>query len=310
MNLKYLYPLTVALLFVACGDDSSSDPFAEAEAGGNNSGVEKIALGCDFKIEDDVWTYGYPSVLDSESQYQMSYTINGTDVVVTDKSITTGNLAKMYCKLAEPVEVNDKFGDGSEVETTSCNASKTVMTIATVTKKDGAIDGVYMTREKYFAEIMSDCKRLNHIEDEVSSSSEGNVPESSSSEGFVVSSSSENAVVESSSSEESSSSAESSSSEESSSSAESSSSEESSSSVYEYEQVAGCSFVMTDSIWAYSYTYVGVETSVRYEWIDDTTVSYLKKQTFLDEPTTQRNVNRQEKFEEAMDNCIYYKKRS
>ena len=66
---------------------------------------------------------------------------------------------------------------------------------------------------------------------------------------------------------------------------------------------------MTDSVWAYAYTYVGVETSVRYEWIDDSTVSYLKKQTFLDEPTTQRNVNRQEKFEEAMDNCIYYKKR-
>lgn len=297
MNIKYLYPLTVALFLVACGDDSSSEAPFETDAGGNKTGLEDITLGCDFKIEDSVWTYGYPGLEDFGSRYQMSYAINGTDVVVTDKSINTGSFAQMYCKLADPVAVNDKAGDGSEVETTSCDASKEVMTIVTVTKKEGEIDGVYMTRESYFAEIMADCKRLNGIEDEVSSSSEGNNAESSSSEGNIVSSSSENGVVESSSSEESSSSVE------------SSSSEESSSSSYEYEQVAGCSFVMTDSVWAYAYTYVGVETSVRYEWIDDSTVSYLKKQTFLDEPTTQRNVNRQEKFEEAMDNCIYYKKR-
>ena len=298
MNIKYLYPLTVALFLVACGDDSSSEAPFETDAGGNKTGLEDITLGCDFKIEDSVWTYGYPGLEDFGSRYQMSYAINGADVEITDKSIDTGSLARMYCKLAEPVEVKDINGDGSKVETTSCNASKEVMTTITVTKKEGEIDGVYMTRESYFAEIMADCKRLNGIEDEVSSSSEGNNAESSSSEGNIAeSSSSEDAVVESSSSEESSSSVE------------SSSSEESSSSSYEYEQVAGCSFVMTDSVWAYAYTYVGVETSVRYEWIDDSTVSYLKKQTFLDEPTTQRNVNRQEKFEEAMDNCIYYKKR-
>ena len=278
MNLKYLYPLTVALFFVACGDDSSSVTPAGTEAGGDkkNPIVEEIDMGCDFKIEDDVWTYGYPGLEDFGSQYQMTYTINGTDVVVTDKSVNTGSLAQMYCQFADSVEVEDFYGDGSEVETTSCDESKMVMTIVTVKKNEGEIDGVYMTRESYFAEIMSDRKRLNGIEDGTSSSSEKKVVESSSSEEAVV---------------------------------ESSSSEESSSSAYEYEQVAGCSFVMTDSIWAFVYTYAGVETSVRYEWIDDTTVSYLKKQTFLDEPTTQRNVDRQEKFEEAMDDCIYYKKR-
>ena len=56
MNIKYLYPLTVALFLVACGDDSSSEAPFETDAGGNKTGLEDITLGCDVKIEDSVWT--------------------------------------------------------------------------------------------------------------------------------------------------------------------------------------------------------------------------------------------------------------
>ena len=82
--------------------------------------------------------------------------------------------------------------------------------------------------------------------------------------------------------------------------------------MYEYEAVAGCGFVKSDSVWRYEYTYAGVETFVVYEWEDDSTVSYLKdyKKSFLPEsPTIKKGVDRQEMFEEAMDNCIYYKTR-
>ena len=90
MNFKYAYPLVVAALLTACGD-SSSDPTPNAVAGGKTSNggnpAADVKLGCDFKIEDNAWTFGYPGLEGFGSTYQLTYEINGADVVVTDKSI-------------------------------------------------------------------------------------------------------------------------------------------------------------------------------------------------------------------------------
>ena len=73
------------------------------------------------------------------------------------------------------------------------------------------------------------------------------------------------------------------------------------------EVEAGCNFQKTDNVWKYKYSswgYIDV-----YTWVNETTVkyeSYAKSYHMEDSDTTYTDVNRDEIYQQVMDDCLKF----
>lgn len=69
----------------------------------------------------------------------------------------------------------------------------------------------------------------------------------------------------------------------------------------------GCNFTKTDKVWKYTYPEWNI-TEI-YTWIDDTTVQfeeYMNSYHMEDNDTTYTDINRDELFDQVMEDCQYF----
>lgn len=158
--------MAFGLYLSACGDDSSSGPAGDEgkKTEGNSDGGD-IRLpdvsgeGCDFKIEDKVWSYAINvgvEGLDNKTYRFYTYGENGsTDSTVT---VTKGSTASTACAFIDGDKTETESESGRHVEFVEC--------------KDGAMyttkveENNYQseTRESAFETVMNHCKSVNNYD--------------------------------------------------------------------------------------------------------------------------------------------------
>jgi len=176
MNLKKCglgFTLSTAMCFMACGDDSSSNPIVDAvnqvssssvggaspessPSGTSSSSVSNVnssssvsvssssaavssssvveAEPCTFAAADNVWEMSYKaSNSKGNANVKTIYKIDGENLVILDTIRYTGNQASMICRIADGAS-DFSSSDGQFVGVQYCDGS-TVVIAGTVTQK-------------------------------------------------------------------------------------------------------------------------------------------------------------------------------
>ena len=153
--------LSMAMNFMACGDDSSSpvsasdtpdtkvssssvesSPSSSSVVASSSSAAEepssssvKEADPCGFAATDDVWTISYKgSDGKNSAKITTTYEIKGEDLVIRDSIRYTGSMTSMMCRI-DPTSSN-KSSDGIFVGERSCDEDgNTVIYVSSTTEK-------------------------------------------------------------------------------------------------------------------------------------------------------------------------------
>ncbi|SHM53023.1 hypothetical protein [Fibrobacter sp. UWB7] len=173
--------LSMAMGFMACGDDSSSpiaasdtpdkqvssssvesSPNSSSDVASSSSAAEepssssvKEADPCGFAATDDVWTISYKgSDGKNNANITTTYEIKGEDLVIRDSIRYTGSMTSMMCNI-DPTSSN-KSSDGAFVGERSCDEDgNTVIYVSSTTEKGYFAN---RTREDAFKAVRNDCK--------------------------------------------------------------------------------------------------------------------------------------------------------
>lgn len=173
--------LSMAMGFMACGDDSSSpiaasdtpdkqvssssvesSPNSSSDVASSSSAAEepssssvKEADPCGFAATDDVWTISYKgSDGKNNAKITTTYEIKGEDLVIRDSIRYTGSMTSMMCRI-DPTSSN-KSSDGAFVGERSCDEDgNTVIYVSSTTEKGYFAN---ITREDAFKAVRNDCK--------------------------------------------------------------------------------------------------------------------------------------------------------
>lgn len=253
MDFKKLAVLGSAMAFglylSACGDDSSSGPAGDdGKKTEGNGGSGDIRLpdvsgeGCDFKVDDKVWSYVLSvgaEGLDTKTYRYYTYDKNGsTDSTV---AVTKGASATAACAYVNSNKIEDESEDSRHVEYTKCKDG-----VMYVTSVD---ENFYQTqtRDQAFEDIMNHCKTVNNYDKDEIRDSVKSALNSSDSKGGEKSSSSEKKPTSSSESEV-----------------------KSSSSI---SAAIDCDFTKDDDVWSVS---MGGVSDMVIEWTDNGAVMVTK----------------------------------
>ncbi len=173
--------LSMAMNFMACGDDSSSPVSAadtpntpvsssSVESSSSSSSVVassssvaeekssssvKEADPCGFAATDDVWTISYKgSDGKNNAKITTTYEIKGEDLVIRDSIRYTGSMTSMMCRI-DPTSSN-KSSDGAFVGERSCDEDgNTVIYVSSTTEKGYFANNA---RETVFNAVQNACK--------------------------------------------------------------------------------------------------------------------------------------------------------
>ncbi len=174
--------LSMAMGFMACGDDSSSPvlpanttvgtessssvgpaaPESSADVASSSSVAEQPSSSsvaeaepCAFAATDNVWTISYKGS-DGKNSAKITtvYEINGDDLVIRDSIRYTGSMTSMMCSI-DPTASNAS-SDKNFVGERSCDSDgNTVIYVSTTTQK-GYFAG--NARETFFTTVQNACK--------------------------------------------------------------------------------------------------------------------------------------------------------
>ena len=173
--------LSMAMNFMACGDDSSSpvsasdtpdtkvssssvesSPSSSSVVASSSSAAEepssssvKEADPCGFAATDDVWTISYKgSDGKNSAKITTTYEIKGEDLVIRDSIRYTGSMTSMMCRI-DPTSSN-KSSDGIFVGERSCDEDgNTVIYVSSTTEKGYFAN---RTRENVFHNVQNACR--------------------------------------------------------------------------------------------------------------------------------------------------------
>lgn len=173
--------LSMAMNFMACGDDSSSpvsasdtpdtkvssssvesSPSSSSVVASSSSAAEepssssvKEADPCGFAATDDVWTISYKgSDGKNSAKITTTYEIKGEDLVIRDSIRYTGSMTSMMCRI-DPTSSN-KSSDGAFVGERSCDEDgNTVIYVSSTTEKGYFAN---RTRENVFHNVQNACR--------------------------------------------------------------------------------------------------------------------------------------------------------
>ena len=173
--------LSMAMNFMACGDDSSSpvsasdtpdtkvssssvesSPSSSSVVASSSSVAEepssssvKEADPCGFAATDDVWTISYKgSDGKNSAKITTTYEIKGEDLVIRDSIRYTGSMTSMMCRI-DPTSSN-KSSDGIFVGERSCDEDgNTVIYVSSTTEKGYFAN---RTRENVFHNVQNACR--------------------------------------------------------------------------------------------------------------------------------------------------------
>ena len=173
--------LSMAMNFMACGDDSSSpvsasdtpdtkvssssvesSPSSSSVVASSSSAAEepssssvKEADPCGFAATDDVWTISYKgSDGKNNAKITTTYEIKGEDLVIRDSIRYTGSMTSMMCRI-DPTSSN-KSSDGIFVGERSCDEDgNTVIYVSSTTEKGYFAN---RTRENVFHNVQNACR--------------------------------------------------------------------------------------------------------------------------------------------------------
>ena len=173
--------LSMAMNFMACGDDSSSpvsasdtpdtkvssssvesSPSSSSVVASSSSVAEepssssvKEADPCGFAATDDVWTISYKgSDGKNNAKITTTYEIKGEDLVIRDSIRYTGSMTSMMCRI-DPTSSN-KSSDGIFVGERSCDEDgNTVIYVSSTTEKGYFAN---RTRENVFHNVQNACR--------------------------------------------------------------------------------------------------------------------------------------------------------
>ena len=173
--------LSMAMNFMACGDDSSSpvsasdtpdtkvssssvesSPSSSSVVASSSSAAEepssssvKEADPCGFAATDDVWTISYKgSDGKNNAKITTTYEIKGEDLVIRDSIRYTGSMTSMMCRI-DPTSSN-KSSDGAFVGERSCDEDgNTVIYVSSTTEKGYFAN---RTRENVFHNVQNACR--------------------------------------------------------------------------------------------------------------------------------------------------------
>ncbi|WP_295067369.1 hypothetical protein [uncultured Fibrobacter sp.] len=173
--------LSMAMSFMACGDDSSSpvsasdtpdtkvssssvesSPSSSSVVASSSSVAEepssssvKDADSCGFAATDDVWTISYKgSDGKNNAKITTTYEIKGEDLVIRDSIRYTGSMTSMMCRI-DPTSSN-KSSDGAFVGERSCDEDgNTVIYVSSTTEKGYFAN---RTRENVFHNVQNACR--------------------------------------------------------------------------------------------------------------------------------------------------------
>ena len=173
--------LSMAMNFMACGDDSSSpvsasdtpdtkvssssvesSPSSSSVVASSSSVAEepssssvKEADPCGFVATDDVWTISYKgSDGKNNAKITTTYEIKGEDLVIRDSIRYTGSMTSMMCRI-DPTSSN-KSSDGIFVGERSCDEDgNTVIYVSSTTEKGYFAN---RTRENVFHNVQNACR--------------------------------------------------------------------------------------------------------------------------------------------------------
>ena len=173
--------LSMAMNFMACGDDSSSpvsasdtpdtkvssssvesSPSSSSVVASSSSAAEepssssvKEADPCGFAATDDVWTISYKgSDGKKNAKITTTYEIKGEDLVIRDSIRYTGSMTSMMCRI-DPTSSN-KSSDGIFVGERSCDEDgNTVIYVSSTTEKGYFAN---RTRENVFHNVQNACR--------------------------------------------------------------------------------------------------------------------------------------------------------
>jgi len=179
--------LSTAMCFMACGDDSSSNPVFEnseknvssssvgdadpesssavssssvADDGKVSSSSVAEAKACSFTATDNTWEISYKGS-DSKNSAKITtvYEISGDDLIIRDSIRYTGSMTSMMCSI-DP-DASHSSSDGVFAGQRSCDSDgNTVIYVSTTTQKGYLANN---SREDLFAKVQSACQAAVNV---------------------------------------------------------------------------------------------------------------------------------------------------